>query len=122
MSPPIMSNSVAGGSSEPNKYSVDDSGMEIATGAPNAGGLYLRGLAREGVALRREILRILTRLRSGSGLAPIDLTRYTTMLSQGRGPVWRLGPTDVPAQEDALLTSPPERTCVARRAASVRNA
>ena len=70
MSAPIMSNSVAGGPSEPNKYSVDDSG-----------GLYLRGLAREGVALRREILRFLTRLRSQCGLAPVDFTRYTTMLS-----------------------------------------
>ena len=80
-----MSNSVAGGPSEPNKYSVDDSGVEIATGDPAAGGLYLRlylrGLAREGVALRREILRFLTRLRSQSGLAPVDFTRYTTMLS-----------------------------------------
>ena len=34
MSAPIMSNSVAGGPSEPNKYSVDDSGVEIATGDP----------------------------------------------------------------------------------------
>ena len=81
MSAPIMSNSVAGGPSGPNKYSVDDSGVEIATGDPAAGGLYLRGLAREGVALRREILRFLTRLRSQSGLAPVDFTRYTTMLS-----------------------------------------
>jgi hypothetical protein len=46
MSAPIMSNSVAGGPSEPNKYSVDDSGVEIATGDPAAGGLYLPGLAR----------------------------------------------------------------------------
>jgi hypothetical protein len=76
-----MSNSVAGGPSEPNKYSVDDSGVEIATGDPAAGGLYLLGLAHEGVALRREILRFLTRLRSQSGLAPVDFTRYTTMLS-----------------------------------------
>ena len=45
MSAPIMSNSVAGGPSGPNKYSVDDSGVEIATGDPAAGGLYLRGLA-----------------------------------------------------------------------------
>ena len=52
-----------------------------ATGDPAAGGLYLRGLAREGVALRREILRFLTRLRSQSGLAPVDFSRYTTMLS-----------------------------------------
>jgi hypothetical protein len=37
--------------------------------------------SREGVALRREILRFLTRLRSQSGLAPVDFTRYTTMLS-----------------------------------------
>ena len=81
MSAPIISNSVAGGPSEPNKYSVDDSGVEIATGDPAAGGLYLCGLAREGVALRREILRFLTRLRSQSGLAPVDFTRYTTMLS-----------------------------------------
>ena len=122
MSAPIRSNSVAGGPSEPNKYSVDDSGVEIATGEPAAGGLYLSGLAGEGVARRREILRFLTRLRSQSGLAPVDFTRYTTMLSQGRGPVGRLGPTDVLAQEDALLTSPPERTCVARRASAVRNA
>jgi hypothetical protein len=70
MSAPIMSNSVAGGPSEPNKYSVDA-----------AGGLYLRGLAREGVALRREILRFLTRLRSQSGRAPVDFTRCTMMLS-----------------------------------------
>jgi hypothetical protein len=81
MSAPIMSNSVAGGPSEPNKYSVDDSGVEIATGDPAAGGLYLRGLAREGVALRREILRFLTRLRSQSGRAPVDFTRCTMMLS-----------------------------------------
>ena len=45
-----MSNSVAGGPSEPNKYYLDDSGVKIATGDPAAGGLYLRGLAREGVA------------------------------------------------------------------------
>ncbi len=32
------------------------------------------------------------------------------------------GPTDVLAQEDALLTSPPERTYVARRASAVKNA
>ena len=38
MSAPIMSNSVAGGPSEPNKYPVDDSGLEIATGDPAAGG------------------------------------------------------------------------------------
>ena len=56
--------------SEPNKYSVDA-----------AGGLYLRGFAREGVALRREILRFLTRLRSQSGRAPVDFTRCTMMLS-----------------------------------------
>ena len=66
---------------EPTKYSVDDSGVEIATGEPAAGGLYLRGLAHEGVALRREVLRFLTRQRSQSGLAPVDFTRYTTMLS-----------------------------------------
>ena len=80
MSVPIMSNSVAGGPSGPNKYSADDSGMEISTGDPAAGGLYLRGLARDGVALRREILRFPTRLRSRSGLAPVDITRYTTIL------------------------------------------
>ena len=72
---------VAGGPSEPNKYSVDASGVEIVTGDPAAGGLYLRGLAREGVALRREILRFLTRLRSQSGRAPVDFTRCTVMLS-----------------------------------------
>ncbi len=65
----------------PDRYSVDDSGVEIATGEPAAGGLYLRGLAREGVALRRELLQFLTRQRSQSGLAPVDFTRYTTMLS-----------------------------------------
>ena len=81
MNAPIMSNSVASGPSGPNKYPVDDSGVEIATGDPAAGGLYLRGLAREGFVLRREILRFLTRLRSQSGLAAIDFTRYTTILS-----------------------------------------
>ena len=76
-----MSNSVVGGPSGPNKYSVDDSGVEMATGDPAAGGLHLRGLAREGLAPRREILRFLTRLHSQSGLAPVDFTRYTRMLS-----------------------------------------
>ena len=76
-----MSNSVAGGPSGHNKYSVDDSGVAIATGDPGAGGPYLRGLAREGVAPRREILQFLRRLRSQSGLAPVDFPRYTTMLS-----------------------------------------
>ena len=37
--------------------------------------------SREGVALRRETLRFLTPLRSQSGPAPLDFTRYTTMLS-----------------------------------------
>ena len=37
--------------------------------------------SREGVALRQEIPRFLTRLRSQSDLAAVDFTRYTTMLS-----------------------------------------
>ena len=56
-------------------------GLELVTGQPPHGSLYLRGLARDGVALRRRVHEILARQRQAWGLSPVDFGRYTNLFS-----------------------------------------
>jgi urease accessory protein len=56
-------------------------GLELVTGQPPHGSLYLRGLAQDGVALRRRVHEILARQRQAWGLSPVDFGRYTNLFS-----------------------------------------
>jgi urease accessory protein len=63
---------------EPANIATDD--VQLVTGKPGTGERYLRALAKDGLALRRELAPVLAETRAAWGLAPIDFARYTTML------------------------------------------
>lgn len=56
-------------------------GLELVMGRPPHGGLYLRGLAQDGVLLRRKLHEVLVRQRKEWGLCPVDFGRYSNLLS-----------------------------------------
>ena len=56
-------------------------GLELVNGKPPHGSLYLRGLARDGASLRKEIRQLLSRQRRAWGLPFVDFARYTNLFS-----------------------------------------
>ena len=58
---------------------VSCDGLELVTGQPPHGSLYLRGLAWDGVGLRHRVHEILARQRMAWGLSPLDFGRYTNL-------------------------------------------
>jgi urease accessory protein len=59
---------------------VDD-GVLLVTGKPGTGDVYLRALAKDGVALRREVHRVVAANRDAWGLAPLDFDRFTPLFN-----------------------------------------
>lgn len=53
--------------------------LELVTGRPTNGHLYLRCLATDGVQLRREVHHILAQQRQAWGLSPVKFGRFTNM-------------------------------------------
>ena len=56
-------------------------GLELVTGRPPHGSWYLRGLARDGISLRKEIGQLLSCQRRAWGLPVVDFARYTNLFS-----------------------------------------
>lgn len=66
---------VASGGSEAD---IEGPGLLLVSGAPSPGSLYVRGLARDGLALGAALSAFLRRQRAAWGLAPILFDRYTS--------------------------------------------
>ena len=56
-------------------------GLELVTGRPPHGSWYLRGLARDGASLRKEMRQLLSRQRRAWGLPAVDFACYTNLFS-----------------------------------------
>ncbi len=55
----------------------------LISGVPACGHLYVRGLARDGLALREALHALLCRRRAAWGLAPLAFERYTGIFGPG---------------------------------------
>jgi hypothetical protein len=57
----------------------------LVSGVPSAGDLYVRGLARDGLALGAALSTFLRRQRAAWGLSPIPFERYSGLFDPRSG-------------------------------------